>query len=476
MIGDTIDEMARRGFVRANRANRTILVAATIPIAPIDPLAFFAAGATSRSRVFWQEPDQKRALVGIGEVQALEPRSPGRFSFIEDSWEEIVTQCVHNAGEAGDDDPAIGPILIGAYAFARARPRTAEWRALGAGCMVLPRTILAVTPTGQWLTACFNMTPGSDLGVTTTEVRRQVHVAIRSAGEYVLPTRIDERAIQSIRSVNTEDHYRSIVARATADIGRGHFQKVVLARALDVEAETAFTLEAALHRLRMTYPESTTYGLERGGAAFVGATPERLVRVRGRRVEASCLAGTARRGTSASDDDAVAADLALSPKIVDEHAQVLRYVQRSLARECVWVTSAEHPTVIRNRDLQHLFTPVVGELSSDRALFRAASRLHPTPAVGGVPLPRALDFIAEHENLDRGWYAGPFGWVGHTGDGDLAVAIRSGLLLDPVRDGYRRARLFAGCGIVADSNPDAELAETELKFRPMLGALGQPHS
>jgi menaquinone-specific isochorismate synthase len=238
--------------------------------------------------------------------------------------------------------------------------------------------------------------------------------------------------------------------------------KVVLAREVVVEAGTPFDRRRVLDHLRTTHPSSFIYAA--GG--FVGASPELLVRRRGGRVVSRPMAGTAPRGITSADDDRLAAALAASAKEAEEHALVVEAVRAALEPVCREVMAGAGPELVRLSTLTHLATTVAGHLAEPAPPALAlAGLLHPTPAVGGIPRADALAAIAELEGFDRGLYAGPVGWVDSRGDGDWAVALRCADLAGS------RARLVAGAGIVADSDPDAEWAETEAKLGPMLGAL-----
>jgi isochorismate synthase len=250
-------------------------------------------------------------------------------------------------------------------------------------------------------------------------------------------------------------------------VGRGRLDKVVLARRVDLRSPMEIDVENALRRLAAGAPESTIYAFVRGGRTFLGATPERLVRTAGRDFETVAIAGSAARGTTAAQDAALAAALLASEKEREEHAVVVEMLRTSLAPLAETLEVGATPRILPLRDVQHLVTVVRGRLREEAGLLGLAERLHPTPAVGGEPRALALDMIAEHEGIERGWYAGPIGWLGADGDGELMVALRCGLVAG------RDATLFAGCGIVADSDPEREWEESRMKLRPIVSALGR---
>jgi isochorismate synthase len=284
--------------------------------------------------------------------------------------------------------------------------------------------------------------------------------------------------------------WKAVVHSLTREMRRGHLEKLVLARecrvrtpsprllisasprprvppspAPPVSRSPSFDVPLALKRLRADYPSCFVFAVARGDHCFLGATPERLVRLRDGIVSTMCLAGSSARGATEEEDRRLGDALLASQKERAEHAVVVRALSEALADLCDEVAPISTPVLLKVRNIQHLLTTVVGRVADGRTILDLVERLHPTPAVGGYPRETALRLIRERERLDRGWYAGPIGWLDARGEGEFAVAIRSALLRGP------EASLFAGCGIVADSNPDCEYEESCLKLRPMLSAL-----
>ncbi len=254
------------------------------------------------------------------------------------------------------------------------------------------------------------------------------------------------------------------VRAATTTIRLGGLSKVVLARA--VRATGAIDIGATLSQLRRGQSTANCFAVRRQGRTFAGATPELLLRVRHSNLQTMALAGSAPRGATITADQILGDELLHSVKNAGEHAVVVRQIRAGLAPLCVELEIPQNPQLLRMPQVQHLQTPITGKLLPGYGLLDGIAALHPTPAVGGYPQAAALALIREIEGLDRGWYAGPIGWVDSNGDGDFAVALRSGLLE------AEQATLFAGCGIVADSDPETEYRESQLKLRVMLRALG----
>jgi isochorismate synthase len=260
--------------------------------------------------------------------------------------------------------------------------------------------------------------------------------------------------------------WEALVEDAARACRTGVLEKVVLARAVRARTRVPFDPAVVLERLRDAYPNAYVFAVARGPRCFLGATPERLVRLRDGAVGAACLAGSAPRGETPEEDARLGTTLLASAKDRAEHAVVVRSVRAALEGVCSEVHSPDEPRLLRLRNVQHLYTPVGGRVFWPTCVLDLVQRLHPTPAVGGSPREGALRFIREREGLDRGWYAGPVGWLNRRGDGEFAIALRSALLHGA------EATLFAGCGIMAQSRAADEYAETCLKLRPMLNALG----
>jgi isochorismate synthase len=260
--------------------------------------------------------------------------------------------------------------------------------------------------------------------------------------------------------------WTAAVQSAAARLRAGEAEKVVLAREVVARGDGVMTAGMVARGLRAAYPSCFTYLVSGAdGTAFAGASPELLVRRSGRRAFSQPMAGSVARGGSDAEDERLALELTESNKDLAEHRLVSRFVVDAL-RPFADSVSAHDPEVVRFTNIQHLATSVAAELKDPPAdLLTLASGLHPTPAVGGWPRAAADILIDELEGMERGWYAGAVGWIDGRGDGELAVALRCGLLWE---DG---ARLYAGVGVMPDSDPARELEETELKFKALLTAL-----
>jgi salicylate biosynthesis isochorismate synthase/menaquinone-specific isochorismate synthase len=260
-------------------------------------------------------------------------------------------------------------------------------------------------------------------------------------------------------------HYEEAVARAVERICAGQVEKIVLAREVDVHAPLAHDPAAVLGLLRQEFRSCYVFAVGRGETTFIAASPELLVRREGQRASSVALAGSIGRSADPAVDDHLGERLLRSEKDRQENAIVARRIARTLRPLSVWTTAAPEPALVRVANIQHLATPIRAQLATAVPVIGLAGALHPTPAVGGEPGPEAARMIPALEGIDRGWYAGAVGWSDTSGDGEFCVALRCALLRGVV------ARLYAGCGIVRNSDPAAELAETEVKLGALLPVL-----
>lgn len=256
-------------------------------------------------------------------------------------------------------------------------------------------------------------------------------------------------------------HFQDSVAQALGHIDR-HIQKIVLAHAFDMVRETPFQVLSSLAKLRQRYPDCYVFAVGNGrGSTFMGASPERLLSIAHRQLMTDALAGSAPRGRSAQEDRQLALQLLHSPKEQGEHQLVVKFLHQQLRGLGLEPHHPSRPTLLRLSNIQHLHTPIQARISSQIHPLHLVEALHPTPAVAGVPTAAACEHIHRYERFDRGLYAAPLGWVGANGDSEFIVGIRSALI------NGNWARLYAGAGIVAGSDPAREWAEINLKSRAL---------
>lgn len=260
--------------------------------------------------------------------------------------------------------------------------------------------------------------------------------------------------------------WEAMIHEAHRQIDNGHIQKVVFARALDVSFDRTPSLVSAFSRLVERYTNTYRFYFEpHPGHVFLGATPELLVRTHGRHLETLALAGSIRRGQTSQEDKELGAALLASQKNRLEQEIVVKRICNELSPLCESFKYPKEPTLRRLPNIQHLETRIRGRLKRP-GIFAPVQALHPTPALAGQPRQAALEMIRHHEPLPRGGYGAPVGWITPQGDGEMAVAIRSAVFRESA------GRLYAGAGILAESQPEKEWQETVLKFKPMMEALG----
>jgi salicylate biosynthesis isochorismate synthase/menaquinone-specific isochorismate synthase len=366
------------------------------------------------------------------------------------------------ADEPPDLPPAAGPLWVGGLAFDAAGAGTPPWSSPPPALLVLPELLLARSGGRHLLTLSALWEPGAD----PADLRRRLAARLESLRDVPLPPLDPSPGRVDVASARPAADYERAVAAAVERIRSGEFEKLVLAREVRVTAPAAHSAGALFGALRELFGSCFVFSVGSPEAAFIGASPELLVRRSGAVAATVALAGSARRSADPSVDDHLGEQLRASDKNRSEHEIVARRIARRLAPLSVWVEEAREPVVIRVANIQHLATPIHAQLAESRSALELAGLLHPTPAVGSEPRGAAGEAaIRELEGMDRGWYAGPVGWMDAAEDGEFCVALRSALLRD------RTAHLYVGAGIVAGSDPAAELEETEVKLGALLPLL-----
>ena len=423
----------------------------------MDPSAVVFASRRADDRWFcWEQPDRDGfALAGLGTAHQAVSRGPTRFR-------DVAEACAVAARGRASDEPAglpagAGPAWVGGFAFDPDGGGVGPWASFPPALMVLPELLLHREDGRTHLTLC--AMSDADPG----EAVAQLEARLAGLRERPLPLPDpDPTAAVRIASASPPERFERAVATAVERIRREELEKVVLAREVVAEAPQAHDSAAVFGALREVFPSCFCFCCGSPEGAFLGASPELLIRRSGASAATVGLAGSTRRSADPAVDDHLGEKLRTSAKDRSEHEIVVRRIERSLRPHSVWVQAEPEPGLVKVANIQHLGTPIHAQLAEPRSAIDLAGKLHPTPAVGGEPRDLALRAISELESLDRGWYAGPVGWMDAAEDGEFCVALRSALLRD------RTAHLFAGAGIVADSHPDGELAETELKLGAIL--------
>ena len=441
------------------RAPGRALVSVTAPVAIGDPSAAVFAARMAGDRWFcWEEPAEGFALATLGSVDEVVARRTARFP-------DTAAACAAFVRDRIADEPdklpaGAGPVWVGGFAFAPDGGRAPQWSSFPPALMTMPELALHRLQDETLMTLCAVAGPGS------TAALKRLRARLAALGDGELPL-LDPHPSETaeIASAFPPGDYERAVAAAVEEIRAGERQKLVLAREVRVTAPAAHEPAAIFGAMRTAFPSCFCFCCGSPEAAFLGASPELLVRRRGASAATVALAGSTRRSADPAVDDHLGEMLLRSAKDRAEHDFVARRIERTLRPHAVWVEAAPEPGLVKVANIQHLATPVHAQLAEPRPVLELAGLLHPTPAVGGEPPEGSPEAIGRLEDLDRGWYAGPVGWMDAAEDGEFCVALRSALIRD------RTAHLFAGAGIVADSDPAAELAETELKLGALLPLL-----
>ena len=446
---------------RARRHGEALAAITTALPAGSDPTAIAAASRRSGEPWFsFEQPDRDRfALSGLGVAVAIDERGPQRFARTARRWRDL-------AAAAACDDPhgprGSGPVAVGGFAFAPEGGDAPHWAGYEPASLHVPEVALARRGEEVQLTVAALAGP-DDL---PEELAARLESRAAELRQRPLPMLDPDPAGRfRVASAMPPEHYEAAVARAVERIRSGALDKVVLAREVQVHAPGPHDVAAVLGVLREAFPSCHVVCAARGDSAFIAASPELLVRREGLRAGTLALAGSTRRSADPAVDDHLGEQLLRSAKDREEQAIVTRRIVRALRPHSVWVTAADEPVVVRMANIQHLATPIRAQLAQPVSAVELAGLLHPTPAVGGEPLAAAAPLIPALEGLDRGWYAGPVGWTDLGEDGEFCVALRCALLNGPI------ARCYAGVGVVRDSDPTAELAETEVKLAALLPVL-----
>lgn len=453
-IGSELDRVARELHRAAGGLSAPALVSAGIPQGLAGPICRADRGEQSllaAADVVWRPPGGP-TLLGFGRAAMVKgPAGSGpdeaisRARRLLSGWREETV------------DGSARPRLFLGSRFAQGGPvRDDRWAPFGGWRLTVPTFLFAM----EGATVSGSATAMIEPGMSLDEIRGGLAAAMEplSRPSWSPPERAAPPPI-------AEDEWAGMVAAALAEIASGRYRKVVLARSKTRRRESPIDSGRVLAWLAERHGRCFVFKFTAGSAAFVGASPELLCRVERGRFETASLAGSRPRGQSPGEDERLGADLLQDRKELAEHEFVTASINASLAPVTAELSIPGSPRILRLPNIQHLHTPITGTLAPGRDALDVMARLHPTPAVGGTPADAALDAIQRLERLDRGWYAGPVGWVAPGGDGEFAVALRSALICGD------EATLYAGAGIVERSEPAREWDETELKLRPLTDAL-----
>jgi menaquinone-specific isochorismate synthase len=450
------------------RKNHPQIISISLKIDAVDPLAIFQQLAdsdqlncyfekqNSHQNAFLEQDGIAIAAMGAAVQQAIKTSN----QFLE--TQTFIQATLANTVIIKDwQTPYAGPHFFCSFTFFERRSQPVL--GLPTATVFLPAWQVSKHLNGCTVVANLVVDKATNITVTTNHLFQKLN-RIRT----IKPSFLDvTTAIQTgyqRENMISPNHFKQVVASALQRIQAQTFDKIVLAHAIEVRLPQSFHLIHSLHHLRTVYPDCYIFAIGQGSQQFIGASPERLVALQNHQLLTDALAGSAPRGQTAWEDASLANGLLHSTKELYEHQIVTQFIAGQLAQ--FGLEPCLSPLRLRQlSNIQHLQTPISAVVPSQVHLLDLVAALHPTPAVAGMPRKVACEYIRRYEPIDRGLYAAPIGWVDHQGNGEFAVGIRSALI-----EGCT-ARLFAGAGIVAGSNPDRELAEVELKLQALLAAL-----
>ncbi|TDL77568.1 isochorismate synthase [Rhodococcus qingshengii] len=456
-------ELKERGLLAvrtAQKLGRPILISEVHKMDSIEPISFFYSGKERYlgERFYWKDPSAEMVLIGLGiSKQIQSDQATDRFFHVEEEWKGFLKDSlIFNPYK----ENGLGPVMFGGFSFDPHKPKTTLWSKFADSLFHIPKFMLTIVEGQTFLTTNIICTQNDDYTLFEKVINERVQLLNSHKEIEIKPAKLLET-----KEIFPQE-WKQSVDDVVEDLKTCSLKKVVLARELRLFFDQRLKAEVILKNLYNQQRDSFIFVFESNGDCFIGATPERLVKKQGNDVFSTCLAGSIKRGKTDEEDRMLGQTLLNDKKNLIEHGYVVEMIKEALEESCEEIILPDKPQLMKIRDIQHLYTPVFGKCQKDASLLLLVERLHPTPALGGLPKEEAIEKIREVEELDRGFYAAPLGWCDYRGNGEFSVSIRSGLIQD------KEASLFAGCGVVANSDSESEYLETSLKFRPMLRALG----
>ncbi|MGP9652849.1 isochorismate synthase [Halomonas sp. AOP35-4E-18] len=444
---------------RAQENDQSTLVSASFNIDPIDPLPLLGGWDDGATPFFyWEGREPDLTLLAWGCALELKAQGEQRFARIKESWHALCRHAVTHG--------SLPSLLCGGFRFDPLGPRHPSWQDFDEASMMLANVVV-LRQRGHYHFLCQHLVNGGDDPIAlaaryyATLLRLQRPLNLRTPK--IIPSE------SPLTNTGDRQDWEKKVEEAVQHIRQGCFGKVVLARA-QCQTTGKTSPWRVIEHLRQQHSDAHLFACRRGNSCFLGSSPERLACIRDGRLHTHALAGTTARGTDPSEDARLGKALLHSPKDRHEHALVVEAIRTALQPHCEDLDIPVEPVLKRLPRVQHLNSPIQARLADGISIMDILQALHPTPAVGGYPRAETMEYIRRHEELDRGWYAAPLGWLDGNGNGDFLVALRSALI------NQHESRLFAGCGLVNDSQPAHEYQETRMKLATMEAALRSANS
>ncbi|MFN2372249.1 MAG: isochorismate synthase MenF [Cyclonatronaceae bacterium] len=452
----------------AKRERKPALLSFTTPFEGTDPLAVLELlGKKDEFQYYWEHPDQGLAVAAGNKLHHIKASGTDRFRRIS---KKITSWQTRTVEFAEFDHSLNGVFYMGGFSFFDQKART-RWQVFDAASFVIPEWIFIRDGKLCLLTLVTEIKANDDAeGVCNRQLDKleKLRICIQTGtkGDVFVDGQQDPLEYRIVEQPNEYRRWKEGINNARQLIRNREFEKIVLARALNIEATRDIAPTRLVNQLRKEYPSCFSFLVQiNDSSAFIGSSPERLFTYRPSLILTEALAGSISRGKTATEDAILEKKLLNSVKDLEEHNYVVSAIREKLFDYSKELDMPEKPGIKKFPNVQHLYTPVSAWFNNRIDPFELVELMHPTPAVGGYPSLNSIRYIQQFERFERGWYAGPVGWYNNRNRGEFLVGIRSGLIHKD------KATFYAGCGIVADSNPDLEWDETKLKFIPMLSAL-----
>ena len=450
----------RESIDRANKLKKSILFSYTFRFEIRDLLPILTHPTDKNTiRIYWEQPSKGFAFAGLGSVIEFYDKENIQSNKVYKKIKQTMNEAVSIS-----ENSLIGPKVVGGHAFNEFIGCDDTWKNFPRAQFLLSECLGTLTDDGTWLTISRMVNPNESYDFVNKSFNK-TKIFYENRLPVTLPP-ISRVEVDKFRDVPNEATFRNIIFSVLERIKPGQLEKVVISKSHHVKVGKDFSVVSAVQILRNAYPKCTTFFFsfpDRG--TFFGSTPEKLIRLKNNFIQTEALAGTIARGNNMEEDRILAEKLLGSHKEREEHSLVVEQILRKLESIIPEIQYPKSPQVLKLKNVQHLKTPIMGKLNDRKHILNLIERLHPTSAVAGTPTDTAMEIINEVETHDRGWYAGPIGWIDEKGEGEFYVALRSALVNN------EEAHVFAGGGIVSESHPTTEWEETELKLQPIISAL-----
>lgn len=459
-----LDRFLQNCYNRCLTADESLIVSVTQPLSLVDPLAVLQRFAYPRQRTFYWENQQESSAIAAWDSCQEKTIQNGKNRFQQ--TQEFIDHYRHQIIEIGEPEfPEVGVKIFTSFTFF---PTSSVASPFPSVTLFIPKWQVTRTKDSCFLTYNVPLSVQTKPSSIKAEIKqRRQEIADLSQSLVRFPFPLFSPATNQLQQPESRQkcQFKKAVECALEDIHENQLSKIVLSHHLDVLSSFHFNPFLSLHELRQKHPSCYIFSIGNSqGTTFIGATPERLFSLRKQQLISDALAGSAPRGKSAIADREFAQTLLKSEKEKREHQAVSNYLIKQL--EALGLTpQRSRRQLLKLNNIQHLWTLIKAEVPSHLNPIEIVAKLHPTPAVAGVPTNIACEKICEYETFDRALYAAPIGWLDFQGNAEFLVGIRSAMI------SKNQARLYAGAGIVAGSNPEKELAEVQLKLQAMLKAL-----